>query len=682
MTTNIIRFKPKSTLTAEQNLHEFITNCRTHLTVFGSNWSDNKWDTMNRTKKVVARFSTNLKPSNSYHYEPLSAPFIDFAKAYIKEIYTDNPVTNLQRHMEAIRILEEALMLATGKADILFLDGTVLEHLHEIFHRQLSSSEARNKTGYQMELIFDFCRDNFITPNLPEWKNPYPKNKDLTITMDKKGQEHRNEKMPTEEEMMLMAKLFSEAPELSKEAEYYTAIYALLMSAPARGSEETALPVNCLVWEENRVGDKKLGIRWVAAKGGKSEIKWVPSVMEDIVLEAVERLKRIGEPARLAAKFAEENPELFYIHELCITPPNFSINTPLSIEQFNAALSLNVSQFSSATTIWLKKLLADNNDSISYEVLGEHEYQKYTKKYPLWPYVDKNKQVKVSEALLLHRENEFHADFNPRGFSFCLPTVNYINDRFSSSKAKGKRTLWAKHGFSLDNGDTISLTTHQARHWLSTLSEKGGLDELSLARWAGRAKVRDNRKYDHRTEDEKAEQVANLMLPKSANILEKIKHNIPISFLDIGKDLAGSAIVTELGVCEHDYAMIPCQHNGDCETCKELVCIKGFSNSLELLKKREKEVQSQLDKAMHDHEMGAFGADRWVSNHGWRLSHIRTKIRILEDDNNPDGTAIRIPDEYDPSPVKDMLIDKGLDTEVYSPEEIEMEDAIFKLMEL
>jgi hypothetical protein len=53
--------------------------------------------------------------------------------------------------------------------------------------------------------------------------------------------------------------------------------------------------------------------------------------------------------------------------------------------------------------------------------------------------------------------------------------------------------------------------------------------------------------------------------------------------------------------------------------------------------------------------MGTFGADRWVSNHHWRLTHLRTKISILENENTPDGTVVRIPDEYDPSPVKEML---------------------------
>lgn len=85
---------------------------------------------------------------------------------------------------------------------------------------------------------------------------------------------------------------------------------------------------------------------------------------------------------------------------------------------------------------------------------------------------------------------------------------------------------------------------------------------------------------------------------------------------------------------------------------------------------------------MKDHEMGAFGADRWVSNHGWRLAHIRTKVRILEDENTPDGAVVRIPDEYDPSPVKEVLRGKGLNLEIESPDELGIADDAFELMEL
>ncbi|WP_139127939.1 hypothetical protein [Aeromonas caviae] len=75
------------------------------------------------------------------------------------------------------------------------------------------------------------------------------------------------------------------------------------------------------------------------------------------------------------------------------------------------------------------------------------------------------------------------------------------------------------------------------------------MDELTLANWAGRARVADNASYDHRTEEEKSNAIAVITIPENANTLDKIKCNLPISFEEIGKNLTGAAIVTELGVC-------------------------------------------------------------------------------------------------------------------------------------
>ena len=111
-----------------------------------------------------------------------------------------------------------------------------------------------------------FCRENGITPNLSLWNNPYKRPRDLTILLDERGKEYRSSKMPTDEEMMLVAKLFHDAPNLDKETEYYTAVMALLMVAPSRCSELMSLSVNCLEWEEDSLGNKQLGIRWIPAK--------------------------------------------------------------------------------------------------------------------------------------------------------------------------------------------------------------------------------------------------------------------------------------------------------------------------------------------------------------------------------------------------------------------------------
>ena len=685
---NIVQFTPKVESTAKQNLNEFIQLCKNELTAFGTDcWANNLWKTPygKSNRNTVARFSTNTKPYSSYAYTPLESPFIDFAKAYIRYFYSLNPVSNLQRYMEALRGIEETLIITKGSADILELDGVVLDALPNVLSKRYSDKSALNKIGYQLEKILDFCRSKQITPSFPEWSNPYGKQKDLTILLDDKGKEHRSKKLPSDEEMMLVAQLFHDAPNLSIEAQYYTSIMALLMVAPSRGVELTNLPVNCLEWEEDRAGTKKLGIRWKPAKGGKAGLKWIPTVMEDVVVEAVKRLEKISEPARRAAKFAEENPSVFMRHEQCLTSSSFGDDKALNYLELAAAIGMEMDRPSQMynKTKWLGQLYREGNDQITYNALGKYFYDLYTSKLNNWPFIDQSSKVKASEALLLHRENEFHSDFEPRNYSFQLPTVNQINDRFVQKSSRDGRSLWAKYSIESPEKDKpIAIPTHNARHWLSTKAERGGMDELTLANWAGRAKVSDNEHYDHRTEDEKSETARNILIPENATALDKININLPVSYEDIGKDLIGVAIVTEFGVCEHDFAMMPCQRHGDCETCKELVCIKGYSSSLDLLKKREEQVAEQFNKAVENHEKGAFGADRWVSALGWRLSHIRTKIRLLENDDLPDGTPIRIPEEFDPSPTKEILREKGLEHDIKQPESITLDDDIYALLEI
>ena len=79
------------------------------------------------------------------------------------------------------------------------------------------------------------------------------------------------------------------------------------------------------------------------------------------------------------------------------------------------------------------------------------------------------------------------------------------------------------------------------------------------------------------------------------------------------------------------------------------------ANQQEELKNLEKLYEEQLEDAIVKAGDKVFGADRWVTASGFRLSKIKTIIAMMEDPNRPDGTPIRIPDELDPSPVKRSL---------------------------
>ncbi len=578
-------------------------------------------------------------------------------------------------------MVEMALYNVKDNCDILQLDNLVINEVETlVLKKYKKDTESVNKLGYQLEKLFDFCRENGITPNLSLWNNPYKRPRDLTILLDERGKEYRSSKMPTDKEMILVAKLFHDAPKLDKETEYYTAVMALLMVAPSRCSELMSLSINCLEWTEDRLGNKQLGIRWIPAKNGKEGLKWVPGRMQDVIVEAVKRLTDIGYLARRSAKFAEENVNMLMLSYQGMQSPNDLFKKPLDEIEIGKILAINGEKGIHAK--WFKKLVNENNGIITYDVLGRYLYEKYTSKFNYWPYIDKNKTVRASEALLLFRENEFHNEFRPRNFSFVLPTVNQINDRFCYSETRPKTSLWEKHDIRTSKGEFIRLLSHNARHWLSTKAERGGMDELTLANWAGRAIVADNKAYDHRTEEEKSEAVRDLLIPEDISILDKIHLNLPVTYEDVGKDGVGVTTITEIGICEHDYAMSPCSRHGDCETCKELICIKGLESSLEILKHREIQLTEQINKAKEHHKLGAFGADRWISNLGWRLAHIRTKIAFLENSEIPNGTLLRIPDEYDPSPVKLALLEKGMDIDVKKPETAKLDDDLYRLMEM
>ncbi len=182
------------------------------------------------------------------------------------------------------------------------------------------------------------------------------------------------------------------------------------------------------------------------------------------------------------------------------------------------------------------------------------------------------------------------------------------------------------------------------------------MDSWMLAKWAGRARILDNRSYDLRTSAEREVQVRAVMqLTSQPTALEALKLNLPVTYQVLGIHREGIADVTEYGMCTHDYAMAPCTKGGECMTCKEHVCIKGMPKTLERIQRLEAQIASQFEKTKLDSSTGVFGADRWETHLGWKLAHIRTQRERLESEEIPDGTVLWIPAEHDPSPVKRAL---------------------------
>lgn len=134
------------------------------------------------------------------------------------------------------------------------------------------------------------------------WKNPIPRACDVVEKVGKVGGENREKKLPDENALFAIAEIFNIGEEgLSARDIFTTSCITLLLAAPSRGSEIFCLPVDCVYKTTDRDGNRAVGLRWFSAKGYGHNVEWIPDVMVNSVIEAVNRLRNLTKEARKAA---------------------------------------------------------------------------------------------------------------------------------------------------------------------------------------------------------------------------------------------------------------------------------------------------------------------------------------------------------------------------------------------
>ena len=691
---SIIPFKPRHEIACEQNVQDFIKRARNDLTIYEEDGGFDsliwyvKYKSGQRGTISFTQFESTRGKGDG---DPFEQPFLNFARAYVREEQSikENAPVPLMRALKAVHF---ALLEVHGKADILLLDSPSIRVAAEAIEARLGSA-ARYATGLRLMKLYKWLKDNRICLKHSDWKSPWKKQKENASGTSSEAKQWQKERLLSSHEIGALADAFSLAE--TPYQKYYTSLTALLMNAPSRGGELHFLTTDCLYEttaiqkeinsETGKVEEREvtvLNLRWKAAKGGGIIPKPVHPKLENVVREAVHRLIEIGQPARAAASWAIKYPDKFYRHENCITPSNHGEDEALNYAEICAALGLTVSKRCLPESYnlddisrvmsrpkWFESLRKDKN-IIAYRDFAKHTVQTYKKKFPEWPNLAEISRP-VSEALCLIRDCELHTEFQPKGYSWVIPSVSQLNNALGA-RSKYPKLVKESIFFQLDllNEDSshINITSHQIRVWLSTMAERGEMDSLDLAMYAGRTRIEDNRHYDLRSAEERetaARQIMNIPLNKGLMAIESIRVNVPVTFEILGnKDRVGTAQPTGWGLCEHDWTMAPCTKAGDCVTCKDHACIKGLPKTMERLKELENAQQHEFDRADEAASSGVYGADSWRVFQGKRLAVIRTVIRIMENDEVPDGTIIRIPTELDPTQTQVALIEKGMKTEI------------------
>ncbi|MEN9533158.1 MAG: hypothetical protein RIQ83_2382 [Pseudomonadota bacterium] len=647
---NILVFTPKHLLDAKTNLHDFIEMSRDRLTVFGADleWNRNTW-------QGVGNFTVIGAPARGFtDSQLLSSEIIPFAKSYVRYQQGHNP-SKLKNEFKAIRCIEKALLQVKGRADITLTDIQVMDVAATVAREYRTTAY---QAGSSLVKLVNFLNESKIIPVPITWKNPISKPKEINRT-DAEGKTKRAEKMPDQRLLEFMGEMFANDFQQPRDR-FTTSIFALLMCAPSRVSEIQDLPVNCLHSEVDSKGIERLGLRFYAGKGYGADIKWVSTVTKEIAVEAVRRLTEMSEEGRRLATWYETQPNKFYRHADC---PNVGEHDPLTDEQ--AALALGLSVEHPNLSSYFKgyepyQAIKAKGDTLTLAFLNTFAHSQLPEG---WPWKNKERHIKYSEALCCFRRHEMEINRSTShlllwtpGKSTFTTDLNFITGQESN--------IWHRHGYVNLDGTEISMTSHQLRHFLNTVAQRGDLSQLDLAKWSGRANIHQNATYNHMSDEEYVDLAR---LAGVGGVLDKVKANVPVTLADLEAIGEGIAHVTEYGFCVHDFSMLPCQKHRDCLNCTDQVCIKGDDVRLERLIQQRDGIRIQLEKAREASEEGLYGADRWSQHQHKTLKRVSQLIEILESPNTPLGSAIRLNNDQEFSSLKRELAARSGDPKIAAP---------------
>jgi hypothetical protein len=641
---DVLYFAPPIDSSARQNLSQFIDVCRLQLSVFGADlaFDNDCWDVtmylnIKGQRTGVRLWFTGFGPIGARRpASPMGEPFKSFAKATVRYLQGLRPSKSLQTRLMGLRAMHQALTEDGSVPDPTRLLPSHFNRAAEIIRERVSATSAYQYCG-QLEVINEMMIETRLLAAPMTWRSVV-KRFDRLEKVGPEFDSRRLARLPTPAALSALASIFNLATEPSDVI--VSSVMAILCSAPERINEVLRLSVTSEVIHRDPVsGEEIYGLRWHPSKGGRPQVKWTVQSMAGVVRQAIRKVSSISEPAREVATWYETHPNSLFI--------------PADLEYLREQMWLTMEDLAAvlftepvardALNLWcIEKNVRTCGCGEDRRVRFDDVERAVVSMLPRgFPIADADHHLRYAEMLFLVRRNELH---NSRATYRCMIMrlgTNDINKRLSSNSRRSQ-SIFSKYGFTEPDRAPISATTHKIRHYLNTLAQLGGLSQLDIALWSGRARVAENNVYDHVSGRD-------ILAMVRAAVGEPSQSKGPLSRLGGTKLLkrnefaqlkVPTAHTTDLGYCVHDYSMLPCQAHRDCLNCGEHVCVKGESDKEERLKLLIAETKQLLTKAKEDERLQLAGVHRWVEHQQRTLARAEELQRILDDPAVPAGSVM------------------------------------------
>ena len=647
---DVIHFVPRSDIAATENLKAFASLARDTLTAFGKDlrFDDDVWDITDAvdirglTHHIRISFCTQSSLEGGTTV-PMREPFRQFSKAYIRYMHGLRPTKNPQFRLSALRAIEQSLSENGNEPLPNKIDTQSLNRATQIIKARFSPAAAY-RIGGQLEMLAELLTGKRLTEVPVRWRNPISRPSD-TVRVGEEFEQRRQEKMPSASALEALAIAFCTAT--TPGDVIIASAAALMCSAPDRVGEVLTMRSDCEVIQERRNNSSAYGLRWWPEKGADPQIKWVVPSMADIVRKALINIRERTVEARRIAVWYEQNPLKLYM--------------PEDLEHLRSMQHLGRSELRVLTGLpdpwqWVlqKGIPVENRDRHPSVHFADVERAILNLLPNGFPVFDRATGLKFSEALFVVQKNFFHSQ---KGTWACMIEAmcqQHISDGLGGRTEHGASSVFSRLGLTENDGSPIAINTHQFRHYLNTLAQKGGLSELDIAKWSGRRDVRQNRDYDHVSGIELVGWLREAVGDEHQMFgpLARVETNTPMTPSEFAALQVPTAHSTDIGFCIHDFTMLPCQIHRDCINCNEHVCIKGDQAKTQRVRQRLAEAHRLLAAAEAGERDGFEGADRWREHHKSTVARLEELCRLLDDPSIPEGSVIQLANPVADSPVR------------------------------
>ncbi|MBB2692265.1 UNVERIFIED_ORG: hypothetical protein GGI62_003435 [Rhizobium esperanzae] len=661
MSGTVLRFTSSETEYPSDRVAEFVALAReVEALVSNDQWDLDVWPVgdsfitkgQNRDNRVLAFYNRDTTLTNRQELiggATLSGPFKEFAKAYVRYLHSTSPVSfeNTMKRLDALQFIEAGFRSLNLEPRIENLTVTVL-YTAVTMAKEGVGPGRHYQFALNIQQVHRFCIDRMFLIAPFRWNHGVRKPKDKTEQIGTEARKWRDKRLPSPRAYLALAHIYRHSETFVDRL--YSAMTAIFVAIPIRIHEVLQLRNDCEVYgtvNDPETGESVngYGIRVFPGKGNPPRVKWVATEMVSFLQEAVARIREMCAPARALAAWYEANPSQLYLPEHL---ERFRVDDWISIEHVPSLLT---GQDMPAAASWIRQNgvecrcegVRNSVKEVRLSSLADRLLKDLPKRFPKFNGRD---DQTYSQTLGLLFVNQAHAQRGTYRTLVEQVTIQSYDHWLSGHDGGKKPSVFEEWGYAEGDGSRIELSSHNFRHWLNTVAQLKGMSEVDIAMWSGR-EIQQNRAYDHVTPEETLSQIRAALddgtgIGPMFEAGRMVGINRPVDRKEFAEAQIGAALTTELGICIHDYSLLPCQMHGDCLGCSENVFIKGDTKHRERIEKRLVVTHRQLDDALWAMGADYLGADRWVQSHEASLAKMREMIAIHDDPRVPDGTVINL----------------------------------------